>query len=149
MPLERRPVAFVDLDEMANQSSLVSRRHNADCHKLLDASPVLNRMTDRADRIDTNQNGDAAARSFDILPIFVAMQMIRTAADRAFSESGPGRPAEFQPASRADTDNVGPEIEAPKRARDKFETKLVLSQHCVEPLALGGFRPHMSPLRRC
>jgi hypothetical protein len=55
--------------------------------KLLDASPVLNRMADRADRIDTNQNGDAAARLFDVLPIFVAMQTIGSSADRAFSES--------------------------------------------------------------
>ena len=120
MPLECGPVAFIDLHEMADQSSLIGRGHNADCYKLLDASPVLNRMADRADRIDTNQNGDAAARLFDVLPIFVAMQTIGSSADRAFSESRPGRPTEFQPAARAEADDIAPEILTPKRTGDQF-----------------------------
>ena len=108
---------------------------------------MLNRVADGADRVDTDQSGNSAARSFDVLPIFVAMQTIDAAADRAFSESGPGRPAEFQPASRSDTDDIGAEIESPKRARDQFQTKLVLPWHCLQPLALGGYQSHMSALR--
>lgn len=120
MPLECGPVAFVDLHEMADQSSLIGRGHNADCHKLLDASPVLNRMADRADRIDTHQNGDPAARLFDVLPIFVAMQTIGSSADRAFSKSRPGRPTEFQPAAWAEAYDIAPEILTPKRTGDQF-----------------------------
>jgi hypothetical protein len=70
--------------------------------------------------LDTHQNGDAAARLLDVLPIFVAMQTIGSSADRAFSESRPGRPTEFQPAARAEADDIAPEILTPKRTADQF-----------------------------
>jgi hypothetical protein len=55
VPLECGPIAFVDFQEMADQPAFVGGRHHADCHNLLGASPVLNRVADGADRVDASK----------------------------------------------------------------------------------------------
>jgi len=69
VPLECGPRAFVDFHEVANQSPSSAADITPIATSCWMRSPVLNRMTDCTDRVDADQNGDTAARFFDVLPV--------------------------------------------------------------------------------